>query len=156
MDKRTNNDCTRSSHFRPQHEVCMKSILPGATFMKFEFTGHPRKANLLKFDTEQAPTDVKAPYIQVCNGDSGGGHWIKAYYPPKTKDNANVLVAVISQTYGTKSKDMHGNTLNSVCGGVGYDKATNAELVSGSTAIKIPYEPILKWIKTTAGIPNKS
>ena len=77
VDKRTNNDCTRSSFFRPQHEVCMKSNLPGAKFMKFEIeprsAGHPRKANLLKFDTEQAPSDVKAPYIQICKGDSGGG-----------------------------------------------------------------------------------
>ena len=53
-------------------------------------------------------------------------------------------------------KDKHGNILKSVCGGVGYDKATNKELVSGATAIKIPHEPILKWIKETAGISPKS
>ena len=118
--------------------------------------GHPRMVNLLKFDTEKASSDVKAPYIQICKGDSGGGHWIKAYYPPTTKKSANVLVAVISTTYSTKFKDMQGATLKSVCGGVGYDKATNTELVSGSSAIKVPYEPVLNWIKTTAGIPNKS
>ena len=85
--------------------------------MKFEIeprsAGHPRKANLLKFDTELAPSDVKAPYIQICKGDSGGGHWIKAYYPPKTKHNANVLVAVISTTYGMTLKDKHRNILKS-------------------------------------------
>ena len=160
VDKHTNNVCTQFSHFRPEHEVCMKSILPGAKFMKFEIvprsTGHAREAKLLKFDTELPPSDVKAPYIQTCYGDSGGGHWIKAYYPKTRNDIASVLGAVPSQGYDQKREDMHGNTLRTVCGGGGYDKTTNIELLTRSSAIKIPYEPILKWIKKTAGISSKS
>ena len=73
--------CRKSSSFKPDSNVCMKTILPQANVGIFEVSDISDELTFVNFLKEYDPRfyryDFRTSYISTCSGDSGSGHWVK-------------------------------------------------------------------------------